>query len=76
MWQKPWQSAPDCSWPMPGLGPVAPIYVNRDDPAWIVPKRFGYGDAINFGHPGRGIVLVAMAALIAVGPLLAGVTSL
>jgi Family of unknown function (DUF5808) len=27
------------------------FYVNRQDPALIVEKRFGFGYTLNFGHP-------------------------
>jgi uncharacterized membrane protein len=49
------------------------IYVNRDDPAILVPKRVGIGWTINFGRPG-GVVLgvltlVVIAAVVVVGSL-------
>lgn len=43
------------------------LYVNRDDPAMLVPKRFGIGWTINFGNA-RAVALLAVpvAALVAV----------
>ena len=59
------------------LGGVAPVgdrtpdkywklglfYVNRDDPAVFIEKRFGVGYTVNFGHPG---VWIGLAVLVAV----------
>jgi len=45
------------------------FYVNREDPALMVEKRFGLGYTLNFGHPGAWLVigaLVAIAVLISV----------
>lgn len=42
------------------------VYVNRDDPALFVPKRFGVGWTVNAGHP-VGIVIVAALVLLIVG---------
>jgi uncharacterized membrane protein len=39
------------------------IYINTNDPALFVEKRFGIGYTLNFGHPG---VLVFLAVLVAV----------
>lgn len=51
------------------------LYVNRDDPAFWVPKRSGIGETINLGHPaGRvaGVIsVVVIAAAIAVPLVLA-----
>ena len=44
------------------------IYVNRDDPALLVGKRFGVGWTLNFGNPRAVLLLVAIIA-IAVVPL-------
>jgi len=41
-------------------------YVNRDDPALFVEKRFGVGFTINFGRPAAILLLVGLIALIAV----------
>ena len=40
------------------------IYVNRDDPAWFVPRRFGYGYTINVGHPGSWVALIALIVVL------------
>ena len=44
------------------------LYVNRADPAFIVPKRFGVGWTVNVGHP-AGMVLGILILLIIVGAL-------
>lgn len=41
------------------------IYWNRDDPATIVPKRFGIGWTCNFARPGAWAAIVALLAIIA-----------
>ena len=40
------------------------VYVNRDDPALMVPRRFGLGWTLNFGNPGAAMFLVGMLAFI------------
>jgi uncharacterized membrane protein len=40
------------------------IYVNRDDPALWVPKRFGVGWTVNLGRPAGIAMLVALVVLI------------
>lgn len=40
------------------------IYYNPDDPDLLVPKRFGYGWTINFGHPRGKVVLLVLIGLI------------
>jgi len=40
------------------------IYVNRDDPAILVPRRFGAGWTLNFGHPASVVIGIAVAALV------------
>jgi len=40
------------------------IYVNRDDPALFVEKRFGIGFTLNFGHPGTWVFLAVLVAVI------------
>ncbi|HUJ32050.1 MAG TPA: DUF5808 domain-containing protein [Candidatus Acidoferrum sp.] len=45
------------------------FYVNPDDPALLVEKRFGVGYTINFGHPAAWIVISILVAL-AVVPLI------
>jgi uncharacterized membrane protein len=39
------------------------IYVNRDDPALFVEKRFGIGYTLNFGHPGVWVFLALLVAV-------------
>lgn len=45
------------------------IYWNRDDPAAIVPKRFGIGWTCNFARPGAWAAIVALLAVIAGVPV-------
>jgi uncharacterized membrane protein len=48
------------------------FYVNGEDPALMVEKRFGIGYTINFGHPGAWLVigtLVAVAIVLAASRL-------
>ena len=42
------------------------FYVNRDDPALVVPRRFGLGWTLNFGRPG-GIALTVLLLLVIAG---------
>ncbi|HWU46681.1 MAG TPA: DUF5808 domain-containing protein [Humibacter sp.] len=44
------------------------IYVNPDDPSFLVQKRFGVGWTLNFGHP-LGIVIAVVLLAIIVGLL-------
>jgi uncharacterized membrane protein len=39
------------------------IYINRDDPALFVEKRFGIGFTLNFGHPGVWVFLAVLVAV-------------
>ncbi|WP_163567989.1 DUF1648 domain-containing protein [Fodinicola feengrottensis] len=41
------------------------LYVNRDDHALMVPRRFGIGWTLNFGNPRTAMLLAGLAALIA-----------
>jgi uncharacterized membrane protein len=41
------------------------FYINRDDHALMVPRRFGLGWALNFGNPRAAILLAGVVALIA-----------
>jgi len=47
------------------------FYVNRDDPSFLVERRFGIGYTINFGNPkavalvGGFVALVILIALVA-----------
>jgi uncharacterized membrane protein len=56
----------DCYWH------GAAFYVNRGDPAILVPKRAGVGWTVNFGHPLSSILLAAIVALAALPGLLLG----
>ena len=47
------------------------IYVNRADPAFLVPKRFGVGWTVNLGHP-AGVALAAVILVVAVGAIVWG----
>lgn len=40
------------------------FYVNRDDHALMIPRRFGVGWTLNFGNPQAAMLLAAVAALI------------
>jgi uncharacterized membrane protein len=46
------------------------VYVNRDDPALFVEKRFGLGYTINFGHNGAWVFLAALVAIVVLTILL------
>lgn len=48
------------------------VYINRDDPATFVPKRFGVGWTVNLGSPG-GIVFAVVIVLIILGALVTAV---
>jgi len=39
---------------------VGIFYVNPDDPAFLVEKRFGIGYTLNFGHPGSWILMAVI----------------
>jgi len=39
------------------------FYNNPDDPAILVPKRFGLGWTVNFGHPQGKLFLIGMLLL-------------
>jgi uncharacterized membrane protein len=39
------------------------FYVNRNDPALFVEKRFGIGYTLNFGHPGIWVFLAVLVAV-------------
>lgn len=40
------------------------IYINREDPALVVPRRFGIGWTLNFGDPRAAMFLAGVVALI------------
>ncbi len=46
------------------------IYVNRDDPALFIPKRFGIGYTLNFGNRWSWVILALIAAIVGGGVLL------
>jgi uncharacterized membrane protein len=46
------------------------VYVNPDDPSFLVQKRFGVGWTVNLGHPAGVIACVVLLALIAVAIIL------
>ena len=45
------------------------FYTNPDDPALFVPKRFGLGWTMNFGHPQAKLVLIGLLLLMLLPPL-------
>jgi uncharacterized membrane protein len=51
------------------------FYVNRDDPALLVEKRFGLGYTINFGNPVAVTLLVLLVAAIAAFAVIGILTS-
>lgn len=40
------------------------LYSNPDDPAMFVPKRFGIGWTLNFGHPRARLFLITIMVLL------------
>jgi uncharacterized membrane protein len=40
------------------------FYVNRDDPAWLVERRFGFGYTINLGNPRAMATFVGFMAIL------------
>jgi len=42
------------------------LYVNREDPAFFVEKRFGIGYTINFGNPITWIVIPGFVILMTI----------
>ncbi len=46
------------------------FYVNSDDPAIFVPKRFGVGWTINLGRPLAWVVVIGTLAVLLVAPVL------
>src|SRR6266481_2299091 len=45
------------------------FYNNPDDPALFVPKRFGLGWTLNFGHPQAKLVLIGVLVVVLLPPL-------
>lgn len=50
------------------------FYMNRDDPAFLVQKRFGVGWTFNFGHRGAWVILVITIGIAVVAPLVSALT--
>jgi uncharacterized membrane protein len=46
------------------------FYVNRNDPAFFVEKRFGLGYTLNFGHPLSWALTGGSLLMMAVGIIL------
>jgi uncharacterized membrane protein len=46
------------------------IYVNKDDPALFVEKRFGIGFTINFGRPAAALIIVGLILLVAAASII------
>jgi uncharacterized membrane protein len=46
------------------------LYVNREDPALIVERRYGFGWTLNFGNPLSWLVVAALAAIAVVSVLI------
>jgi uncharacterized membrane protein len=40
------------------------FYINREDPALMVPRRFGLGWTLNFGNPTTAMLAAGVVALI------------
>jgi Family of unknown function (DUF5808) len=53
------QRPPDSAW-------NGSFYSNPDDPALLVPKRFGIGYTLNFGNPWSWVVLAFVLLMVAV----------
>ena len=49
------------------------FYINRDDPELFVPKRYGLGWTVNFGHPKSKWLLLGLFFMVLLPPLLIGV---
>src|SRR5437588_2693953 len=49
------------------------FYNNPDDPALFVPKRFGLGWTMNFGHAQAKLVLIGMLLLVLLPPLVVAI---
>ena len=45
------------------------LYTNPDDPALFVPKRYGLGWTLNFGHPQAKLLLIVLLLLVLLPPL-------
>jgi uncharacterized membrane protein len=49
------------------------FYNNPDNPTLFVPKRFGLGWTMNFGHPRAKLVLLGMLLLVLLPPLVVAI---
>ena len=49
------------------------FYNNPDDPALFVPKRYGLGWTMNFGHPQARLVLIGLLVLVLLPPLVVAI---
>ena len=47
------------------------FYYNPDDPGLLVPKRFGIGQGLNYGHPRARLFLFGLLLLVLVMAILA-----
>jgi Family of unknown function (DUF5808) len=62
------QRPPDAAW-------KGSLYSNPNDPALLVPKRFGIGYTLNFGNPWSWAVLAFVLLMVAVPFILLAATS-
>lgn len=51
------------------------FYVNRDDPALFVPKRYGIGYTLNFGNRWSWVVM-ALILVLALAPIILSINAL
>jgi len=51
------------------------LYVNRDDPALFVPKRYGTGYTLNFGNRWSWVVM-ALILVLALAPIVLSINAL
>jgi uncharacterized membrane protein len=49
------------------------FYNNPDDPDPLVPKRYGFGWTLNFGHPAGKMILIAIVVLGLILPLVVAI---
>ena len=45
------------------------FYFNRDDRRLLLPKRFGWGQTLNFAHPGSWVILLVPIVVAIAGGL-------
>jgi uncharacterized membrane protein len=63
-WRAPGITGPDARRDDDRFWKWGVVYVNRDDPALLIGRRFGIGWTLNFGHPIAWIAVLALAAFI------------